>query len=251
MKAAAVPIALACVVALGGCANGAESTEPSGTLTVFAAASLREAFDEIAREFEQENPPLDVVVNYGGSSALAEQIQQGARVDVFAAASEQPMNAIVEAELTSDPQVFATNTLQIAVPTGNPGGVRGLSDFARTELAIALCAVEVPCGEAAARVFDDAGVVPSIDTLEQDVKAVLTKVSLGEVDAGLVYRTDVIAAEDSVDGVDFEGSGTVVNRYPIATIAGNLNSIGAQRFIEWVLVGRGQGFLEEAGFGAP
>lgn len=244
-------MALACVVALGGCANGAEPTEPSGTLTVFAAASLREAFDEIAREFEEENPPLDVVVNYGGSSALAEQILQGARVDVFAAASEQSMGAVVDAELTSDPQVFATNTLQIAVPTGNPGSVRGLSDFARTELAVALCAVEVPCGEAAARVFDEAGVVPSVDTLEQDVKAVVTKVSLGEVDAGLVYRTDVIAAEDSVDGIDFAGAGTVVNRYSIATIAGNLNSIGAQRFIEWILVGRGQGFLEEAGFGAP
>lgn len=227
------------ILALGGCA----AMPARETITVFAASSLTEAFDELADEFEQTHPGTTIVLNYAGSSTLAAQIADGAPADVFAVASPDQMDGVA-----SSFSVFATNTLEIAVPLANPGEVRTLSDFARPELAIALCAVEVPCGAAARDALRDASVVASVDTYEQDVKAVLTRVKLGEVDAGLVYRTDVRAAAGAVLGIEFDGAPRVVTQYPITALGAKP---GASEFVAFVLSAEGQRVLVERGFGAP
>lgn len=241
--------ALAALVALAltGCVTEPAPTPDAltGTVTVFAAASLTESFDEIAAAFEAQHPGVDVVVNYGGSSGLATQILEGAPADVFAAASPTTMADVAEAAGV-DATTFVTNVLELVVPAGNPGGVTGLADLARGDLLVAMCAAEVPCGAASARLLDDAGVVASVDTYEQDVKAVLTKVQLGEVDAGLVYVTDVQAAGTEVEGIELPEAEPVA--YPIAALT---DSEAAAAFVAFVLSEVGQRVLREAGFGAP
>lgn len=246
----------AAVLLLAGCASTApEPTEEpdtlGGTVTVFAAASLTESFDEIAAAFELAHPNVEVVLSYGGSSGLATQIVEGAPVDVFAAASPATMATVVDAGLAADPVDFTANVLEIAVPVGNPGGIEGIADFANPHLALAVCAVEVPCGAAAQKVFDALGLVAAPDTLEQDVKSVLTKVELGEVDAGLVYRTDVLAAGGAVEGIEFPEAAAAVNRYPIVALTGAPNADAAAAFVAWVLSDAGQTVLQKAGFGTP
>lgn len=249
MKAAVVAAAALVLVGCSAPDPAPSADELSGTMTVFAAASLTESFGAIAEAFEAEHPDVSVVLNFGGSSGLATQIAEGAPADVFAAASE---SAMVPVEgLVDEPTPFATNTLEIAVPMDNPGDVAGLADFADPELAIAVCAVEVPCGEAAARVFAAAGTSPAVDTYEQDVKAVLTKVVLGEVDAGLVYRTDVIAAGDAVEGIEFPEAADAVGIYPIAVLQDAPHRAAADAFVKFVLGPVGQGVLSDAGFGQP
>ncbi|MDH6181596.1 molybdate transport system substrate-binding protein [Microbacteriaceae bacterium SG_E_30_P1] len=252
MRLSAAAAGLATALVLTGCAmsdDAAQSEELSGTLTVFAAASLTEVFDEIADRFEEEHPDVTVVLGYGGSSGLAAQIVEGAPVDVFAAASDETMDTVVDGGMIDVEGVFATNTLEIAVPSGNPGAVTGLADFARPELAIAVCAVEVPCGAAADTAFDSAGVSPSVDTYEQDVKAVLTKVRLGEVDAGLVYRTDILSAGDAVDGISFAEAAGAVGSYPIGVLRDAPNLRAALAFVEFVDGDVGKEILSDAGFG--
>ena len=226
----------------------------SGQITVFAAASLTEAFTEIETGFEEANPDADVQFNFAGSSTLAQQINQGAPVDVFASASPKQMQAVINAgnaagNATGEGTVFVENTLQIVVPAGNPAGVTGLTDFGKQELAIALCAEQVPCGAAALQALLSAGVTPAPDTLEQDVKAVLTKVMLNEADAGLVYRTDVLAAGSGVEGIDFPEAAQAVNEYPIVALAGAPNAEGAQAFVDYVLSDDAKAVLEKYGFG--
>jgi len=218
---------------------------------VFAAASLTESFQAIADAFTAEHPNVEVTFNFGGSSGLATQIVEGAPVDVFAAASPATMTTVTDAGLATDTQDFASNTLEIAVPTDNPGGVTGLADFANPDLAIALCAAEVPCGAAAAKALDVAGIAASVDTYEQDVKAVLTKVELGEVDAGLVYRTDVLAAGAKVKGIEFPEAAGPIAKYPIAALTSSANPDAAAAFVAFVLSDAGQKILQGAGFGAP
>ena len=255
---AAAAVAATVAVALASCAAGPGSrpdTSPSmdaasATVTVFAAASLTEAFDELAERFEAEHPLIEVVLNSGGSAALARQIIEGAPADVFAAAAEPPMQAVIDAGLASDVAVFATNTLELVVPAGNPAGVTGLDDLARPELRVALCDVSVPCGTASAALLEQQGVVASADTLEADVKAVLTKVVLGEVDAALVYRTDVIAAGDTVEGIEVPGAASVVNRSPIAAMTDAAAPDAAADFVAFVTGPDGRGVLGDAGFGA-
>ncbi len=231
---------------------GAPADTLRGTVTVAAAASLTETFTAIAAAFSRDHPNVRVVFNFGGSSGLAAQIVQGAPVDVFAAASSGTMKTVSDASRTDgNPTDFVTNTLEIAVPPTNPGAVTGLTDFARPQLAIALCAAAVPCGTAAARVFAAAGVVPSVDSYEQDVKGVLTKVELGEIDAGLVYKTDVIAAGSRVKGIEFPEASTAVGSYPIALLRASANKDAARAFIDFVLSPRGFKILTDAGFGAP
>ena len=256
-KALAPAALLAAGLLLVGCASGTPAETPaatdeaiSGTVTVFAAASLNESFGVIKDAFEDANPGIEVVYNFGGSSGLAEQIVQGAPADVFAAASPATMTTVTDADLADAPTEFATNTLEIAVPVGNPGKVTGLADFANEDLAIALCAVEVPCGAAADKALTAAGITAAPDTLEQDVKAVLTKVELGEADAGLVYVTDVAAAGDAVEGVEFPEAADAVTAYPIATLTEAQNPDAAAAFVAWVLSDEGQAVLAEAGFGA-
>ena len=219
-------LAVALLLVLAGCAPVQRET-----ITVFAAASLTGSFEEIADAFEAENPNVDVVFNFGGSSALATQIEEGAPADVFASASPALL----------DGQAFATNVLEIAVATGNPGGVQGLADFANPALTFAVCAVEVPCGAAAQKLFETQRIVASIDTYEQDVKAVLSKVEFGEVDAGLVYLTDV--HESGLDGIPVDSPPV---DYPIAALTDR-----GQAFVAFVLSAKAQAILTAAGFGAP
>ncbi|KOV82960.1 molybdate ABC transporter substrate-binding protein [Nocardia sp. NRRL S-836] len=240
----------AVALAVAGCGAG----EPTGggitgDVTVFAAASLTESFTKLGAEFEAAHPGTKVRFNFGGSSALAQQLGNGAPADVFASAAPANMKQVTDTGTIADaPRTFARNRLQIVVPRGNPGKISGLADFARQDEKIALCAEQVPCGAAAKKVFEIAKVTPRPDTLEQDVKAVLTKVSLGEVDGALVYRTDVQAAGDKVEGITFAEADKAVNDYPIAPLAKAPNAAAAKAFVEFVLSEKGRSVLTAAGF---
>lgn len=243
----AVTALLGAVVLAGTACSGAPaSTSADGPIEVYAAASLQRAFDEIAVAFERAHPDIEVSTVYDGSSTLATQIGQGAPADVFAAADEATMDRV--ADVVADPRPFARNTLVIAVPTGNPGGVEGLTDLRRTTTV--LCAVEVPCGAASATLLSRAGVEVAPASVEQNVAAVLTKVAAGEADAGLVYATDV-AGRDDVEAIVPEGADAVVNRYPIAALADSARPDAARAFVAFVTSERGRAILADAGFGAP
>jgi molybdate transport system substrate-binding protein len=256
--------ALAAVAAftLAGCGDDspAASSSPSGTssssstsalsgdINVFAAASLTGTFTQLGKDFEAANPGVKVKFNFAGSSALAQQINQGAPADVFASAAPKNMDDVKD---KGTPTNFVSNTLEIAVPKGNPGKITGLKDFATKDKKIALCAVQVPCGAAADKVFKATGITAEPDSLEQDVKAALTKVGLGEVDAALVYKTDVLSAQDKVEGIEFPEASKAVNEYPIATLTKAPNPDGAKAFVDYVLSDKGKAVLSAAGFSAP
>jgi molybdate transport system substrate-binding protein len=229
----------------------AEEPAVEGDITVFAAASLTDAFTELGTTFESENPDASVEFNFGASSALREQILAGAPADVFASANPSNMDQVVDAGAASDPRDFATNLLEIAVPAGNEAGVTGLDDFANADLLIGLCAEEVPCGEFGREALGNAGVTPSIDTNEPDVRSLLTKVEAGDLDAGIVYVTDVMAAGDTVEGVEIPTDDYVVATYPIAALTDAANPDTADVFVEFVLSDEGQDILESYGFGSP
>ncbi|GAB2967739.1 molybdate ABC transporter substrate-binding protein [Saccharothrix stipae] len=249
---ASLVVAGCAVVACGAAEPGARGGAVSGRITVFAAASLTGTFTRLGEDFEAANPGVEVVFNFGGSSGLAQQIGQGAPADVFASASPETMAQVVDAGGTAaEPVTFARNRLAIAVPPGNPAGVTGLADFGDADAKIALCAEQVPCGAAAKRAFEAAGVTARPDTVEQDVKAVLTKVRLGEVDAGLVYRTDVRSASGQVEGLGFPEADRTVTDYPVAPLARARNPAGARAFVDHVRSERGRAVLAEAGFEAP
>lgn len=227
------------------------ASELSGDLTVYAAASLATAFDELAMRFEQRHPSVDVQpITYDGSSALATQIIEGAPADVFASADANNMQKVVDEGLATDPAVFATNTLALVVPAGDPAGVAGLADLADADLTVVLCAPEVPCGAASATLLSNAGVAASVDSYEQNVSAVLTKVAAGEADAGLVYVTDA-ATTDEVETVAVDGAEDVVNRYPIAALAGAAHPDVADAFVAFVRGEEGHEVLAALGFGSP
>lgn len=238
----------ACAATPSGSSDGDDDGGAASTVTVFAAASLAGVFGELAGRFEAGNPGARVVLNTGGSATLAQQLVAGAEADLFAAASPETMALVEDAGLVAEARAFARNTLEIVTPAGNPAAVTGLAAFADPELRIALCAPEVPCGAAGEAAFAAAGVTPAPDTLEQEVTAVLTKVRLGEVDAGLVYRTDVLAAGQDVLGVPFAESAESATEYRIATLRGAAPL--AADFAALVL-GDGRDALERAGFAAP
>jgi molybdate transport system substrate-binding protein len=262
--AGAVAATVGMLVALGACgddegggaagadAAGGGASELEGTLTVLAAASLTEAFDEIGAAFEEAHPGITVEVSYDGSSSLRDQILGGAPADVFASASTSTMDAVVEGgAVEGEPQPFVTNRLEIAVPAGNEAGVEGLADFADEDLLIGLCAEEVPCGEFGREALANAGVTPAQDTDEPDVRSLLGKIESGELDAGIVYVTDVAAAGDAVEGIEIPEEDNVVADYPIATLAEAPNPDAADGFVELVLSEEGRAILESHGFGPP
>jgi molybdate transport system substrate-binding protein len=222
-----------------------------GDITVFAAASLTDAFDEVGDAFEAANPDANVEFNYGPSSGLREQILAGAPADVFASANTSNMDQLVEGDAAEEPENFATNLLEIAVPADNPGHVTGLADFAKPDLLIGLCAEDVPCGEFGREALSNAGVTPEIDTNETDVRALLTKIESGDLDAGIVYVTDVQAAGDTVTGVEIPADDNVTATYPIATLTDSGNSEVAQAFVDFVLSDDGQEILASFGFDSP
>lgn len=250
----AIVAVLALLIAACDATDGddATSSDSSGDVLVSAAASLTDVFTAIEAAFEREHPDLDVILNPGGSSALREQIIEGAPVDVFASANTGNMAAVVDEGLVSgEPQVFAHNSLQIAVPAGNPAGIMGLDDFSREDLLIGLCAEAVPCGEFAHESLDKAGVAAMIDTNEPDVRALLTKIEAGELDAGITYVTDVASTGGSVVGIDIPASVNVVAEYPIAVLSTAPNSTGAAKFVAFVLSDDGRAILAAGGFGTP
>jgi len=255
-QAGTLALALA-VVACSGQADDRTSPEAgdgalAGDVRVSAAASLTDAFAEISSAFEAAHPGVHVVLNLAGSSSLRAQILDGAPVDVFASANPANMDRVVEAgEVAGPPGVFAHNRLEIAVPTGNPAGVRGLEDFADGALRLGLCAASVPCGDFARRALQKAGVTASLDTNEPDVRALLTKVELGELDAGIVYATDVAAAHGSVEGVAIPDVRNVVATYPIAVLSAAPHPAAARAFVDFVLSAAGRVILARYGFGPP
>jgi molybdate transport system substrate-binding protein len=223
-----------------------------GKLTVFAAASLTEAFTELGRQYEAQNEGIDVEFSFAASSELAAQIDQGAPADLFASADQPNMDKVVDSGLTvGSPAIFAGNVLEIAVPKGNPGNVQSLSDLENDGLVVAVCDFQVPCGNAAREVLRKAGFEASVDSYEPDVKSVLTKVELDEVDAGLVYHSDVLASGDRIESIPIPGKYQVTNRYPIVAIRDSGNPEGAEGFIDLVLSERGQAELGDRGFRAP
>ncbi|MGD2071041.1 MAG: molybdate ABC transporter substrate-binding protein [Gemmatimonadota bacterium] len=225
---------------------------PAGEVLVSAAASLTDAFVEVESAFEAAHPDVDVVLNLGGSSSLRAQILEGAPVDVFASAGRDDMDRVVAAGRASgEPDVFAHNLLRIAVPAGNPARVDGLDDFADEALHLGLCAEDVPCGDFARLALRRARVVPALDTNEPNVRALLTKVELGELDAGITYATDVASARGSVEGIDIPGDVNVVAEYPIAVLAEAPNPGAAGTFVRFVLSGAGRAILAKHGFGLP
>ncbi|MQM26627.1 molybdate ABC transporter substrate-binding protein [Glycomyces albidus] len=233
------------LAALTGC--GGSDASGTTTLTVFAAASLTEAFTEIGDRFEAEHDGVTVEFNFAASSDLAAQITEGAPADVFASADQGNMDKVVDAGAAADPQTFALNQLVIAVPEGNPDGVTGLADLARLDFAA--CAPEVPCGAAAQTAAEGTDLTPV--TYEADVKSTLQKLTLGEVDAALVYRTDALAAQDEVDAVEFPESAAAVNAYPITALADAPEPDLAAAFTEYVLGDDARTVLETAGFQRP
>ncbi|MFI5958656.1 molybdate ABC transporter substrate-binding protein [Cryptosporangium sp. NPDC051539] len=259
----AVALAAAASVLLTGCGSSdstdtssSSSTEAStdslkGTITVFAAASLTESFTTLGKQFEQAHPSVTVKFNFGASSALAESIGQGAPADVFASASQKNMDSAVKAGDVADPKTFAQNTMEIAVPPDNPGKVAALADLSKPGLKIALCQEQVPCGATAKKILDKAKITVTPKTLGADVKSVLTTISLGEVDAGIVYKTDVQASGGKVEGIEIPAGQNASTQYPIATLSKAPNADGAKAFLEYVLSADGTKVLEAAGFTAP
>ncbi|GAB3605620.1 molybdate ABC transporter substrate-binding protein [Conyzicola nivalis] len=250
-------VALAAVLALAGCAaQPAEAPTAdgslSGTITVFAAASLTGTFTELASAFEAEHPGTEVELAFAGSSDLATQIAEGAPADVFASADTRNMAKVTDAALNAgDPVDFATNSLEIAVPPGNPAGIAGFADLAGPDVKVVVCAPAVPCGAATVAVATAAGVELAPVSEESSVTDVLGKVTSGEADAGLVYVTDVLAAGDAVEGIGFDEAGEAVNTYPIVTLGDSVEPDLARAFVDFVTGAAGRTVLAAAGFGAP
>ena len=237
-------VGLALPILLTSCVSNEDA---SSVITVSAAASLSDAFTEIGEVFEERNPEVTVRFNFAGSSTLAEQINSGAPVDVFAAASDEAMER-AQSEL-EEPRQFAVNALAIAVPPGNPAGITSLQDLEQPSVTLVVCDAPVPCGAAALALFDRNNLDITPSSLEPDVRAVLTKVITDEVDAGIVYRSDVRAAGDQVESIEIPDPSNVSTIYPIAIVKGSQPT--ARNFMDFVLSDEGQSILREWGFGSP
>lgn len=246
--------ALTAVVVMTAC--GAAGSPAGGSdrtgLTVFAAASLTDAFDELAEVFAADHPGVRVDVNAAGSQTLARQINQGAPADVFASSAAVQMDVVQDAgNLAAPPRMFASNRLAIAVENGNPRGVQGLADLADADLVVVLPGEQVPAGAYARRVLDAAGVTVRPASLEADVRAALGRVALGEADASVVYASDVVAADGRVEAVAIPAGANVTAHYPIAALAGAADLAVARAFVAFVLGEDGQAVLARHGLQAP
>ncbi|MDT4940420.1 MAG: molybdate transport system substrate-binding protein [Pseudonocardiales bacterium] len=245
---------LAAGALLAGCSSsgndgGGGTDGPAGSITVDAASSLTEAFDSLKATFESAHSGTTINISYGASSDLATQIDQGAPVDVFASASTSTMDGLGGQAV--HPTNFVTNTLEIAVPPGNPAGVAWVADLAKPGVKVAVCDPEVPCGAVAQQVFDNAGITVDPAANLADVKSTLAAVESGEVDAGLVYVTDVRAAGDQVEGVVIPANVNASTTYPIAVLKDAKNPVLAQAWVDFVLSPAGRQALAAAGFEQP
>lgn len=232
--------------------SGSATTPLGGNLNVFAASSLTAAFTETGEELEAANEGLTIENNFAGSQALVTQIEQGAPADVFASADEKNMQRLVDQDLVETPQVFVKNKLQIAVAPGNPKNIETLADTQKDGVLLVLADEEVPAGKYAREAYENAG-LPAPDPVsnELDVKAVMQKLTSGEVDAVVVYVTDVIAAGNKVEGVDIPEEDNVVATYPIAVLKASKNQAAAQAYVDAIVSGDGQIILQANGFLPP
>ena len=259
MRRFAVIAAGLATVAVAGCSSssstspsGTSSSKPAtGTITVLAAASLTGTFTQLGKQFESAHPGDTVKFSFGPSDGLATQITSGAPADVFASASPTTMDTVVKAGDASNPQNFAKNTMEVAVPPNNPAKVTSVNDLAKKSVKVALCQPQVPCGVVAAEVFKNVGITVKPVTLQPDVKSVLTQVETGNVDAGMVYVTDVMAAGSKVKGVTIPANDNASTLYPIATITSSKEKSIADAFVAYVLSPAGQSVLTAAGFEKP
>lgn len=244
---------LALALLLTGCSSSqTDSAQPDAQLTVFAAASLKKTFTELGARFEQDHPGTKVTFNFAGSSDLVTQITQGAPADVFASADTANMTKAVDAgAIAGAPVDFATNTLTIVTPFGNPKKITTFADLVRPGTQVVVCAPQVPCGSATEKVEKATGVTLTPVSEESAVTDVLGKVTSGQADAGLVYVTDAAGAADDVTAVPFPESAEAVNTYPIAAVAEAGNLGAAQQFIDLVAGEAGREVLTAAGFASP
>jgi len=248
----------ALVVAACGSSGGSSSAgspasgKPSGTLVVFAATSLTDAFGKIGTQFEKAYPGVTVKFNFDGSSTLATQVNQGAPADVFASAAPENMKTVTDAgDASGTPQIFTRNKAEIMVESGNPSNIKSVKDLANPKIKVVVCAPEVPCGALAQDVFKNAGVTVKPVSEETNVGGVVTKVSLGEADAGVVYVTDVKANESKAEGVPIPADQNETTSYPIVQVKGAPNVTAAKAFISYVLGPDGQKVLASFGFLPP
>jgi molybdate transport system substrate-binding protein len=229
-----------------------QTAVPAGQVTVSAAATLAEPFTALGKEFEKAYPGTKVVFNFGASSTLARQIVAGPPPDVFAAGTSDTMKLVTDAGAAQGaPKVLVQNRLVIAVSRQNPAKVTGFANLIGAKVKVALCAVPAPCGEAAKKVLDAAGVKITPATTEPDATAALTKVKLGTVDAALVYRTEATAAGADVASIDFEQSAKAVDDYSIVALKSAPNPIGAAAFIGFASSAFARHVYVGAGFGLP
>lgn len=252
-------LAIAGVMSLA-LATGCQSTSTSepnsassgGSITVFAAASLKSAFTEIANQYKTDNPGSSVEFSFAGSSDLVTQLTQGATADVFASADTRNMDKAAQAGLLDgNPVNFATNTLTIAVAPGNPKGIKSFQDLTKPGVTVVVCAPPVPCGGATQKVEEATGVTLAAVSEESSVTDVLNKVTTGQADAGIVYVTDAAGAGDKVTAVPFPEAAQAVNTYPIAVLEQSKSSAAAHRFVDLVTGEAGQKALAKAGFAKP
>ena len=259
-RTVALLLSLVAALALAGCggsdasggASGGSSDKETGTLNVLAAASLTETFTSLAKDFEADHPGVTVKLAFDSSATLAEQVTQGAPADVLATADEATMQTVVDAGGTEgDPQLFATNHLQMVVPKDNPANIQQFSDLEKPGVKYVVCVDTAPCGKLAVKVLAATGIKAKPASEEVDVKAVLSKVELGEADAGLVYATDAVAGGDKVKPIDIPTSNENLNSYPIAALADAKKPGLAKEWVDLVTGTQGQQALADAGFGKP
>lgn len=250
--AAALVVALLAPPALGATTKPTKptkATKPTGSINVFAAASLTASLTEIADRFERTNPGAKVTLNFAGSSTLAAQILNGAPADVFASADTVTMDRLVAAkQIRGAAKIFTRNKLTIVVPKGNPRRVKRLSDLGRSDVVVALGAAGVPAGDYARLVLANAKVRVAPRSLESSVSAIVSKAALNEIDAGIVYVTDVALADDRVDGVSIPAEQNITAAYPIAEIASSRNPVSAAAFVAFSQAPAAQSILNKYKF---
>lgn len=228
--------------------GGSPGASTGQTLTVLAAASLTDVFELIADDLEADHPGLSVEQSFAASSTIVAQVNEGAPADVIALAGMKSLEPLGEEHRAGEVVEFTTNSLQLAVPPDNPAGIEGVEDLTADGLRLVVCEEQVPCGTATATLFETLGINPPVASYEQDVRATLTKVELGEADVGIVYRTDVTEAGDRVLGIDIPDDVNVINTYPVLAVS---DADLAQAFIDELMSERGQQHLADAGFVAP
>lgn len=240
------------LVGLTSACSGGSADADAQTLTVFAASSLTEAFTDLGKRFEAGEHGVDVRFQFAGSPTLARQIVDGAPADVFAAADEATMASLADESNALDaPRMFALNTLAIVVEQGNPKGIKDLHDLKRSDVTTVLCAPEVPCGSLAAQVLKRAGVTIVARSLEENVKAVIAKVALGEADAGIAYVGDVHAGTNDIEGVTIADADNLTTRYQVALLRTSNRRGEAERFVAYLGSPEGRRILADHGLMLP